>query len=306
MKSIIIILLLAQVFTSYSYADQKDSICIKQSLSPQKTVSDSSILKKDRSILQARSFNQDYSGIKNNLLELSEKDKITIGIECPTRKKTVFNSSYSMFIVPSALISYGILSRGNKSLLKLDQSTNHEVGEHLYKRIPYDDYSQFAPAVAVYGFDLADIKAKHNFRDRTLIMATSYLVMGVTVQTMKTAFGVERPDGSNHASFPSGHTATAFVGAHILFKEYKDTSPWIGIGGYAVATATGTMRILNKKHWVSDVVTGAGVGILSAEIGYKLLPVWHNMLGIKEKDKSLVIIPLINNQNAGIGLTYTF
>lgn len=239
-----------------------------------------------------------------NLLFSEREDKMTMKYE--TKKRSLFNSSYTKFIIPTALISYGLIARGNESLLNLDHSTNNEVGEHFPKRVSFDDYLQYAPTASVYGLDLIGMKAKHNFRDRTLILATSYLVMGATVQTMKRSFGVKRPDESNSHSFPSGHTATAFVGAHILFKEYKDVSPWIGIGGYAVASATGTMRILNKKHWISDVVTGAGIGILSAEVGYMLLPVWHNLLGIKNRDKSLVIAPVVSAENAGLGLAYTF
>jgi membrane-associated phospholipid phosphatase len=92
----------------------------------------------------------------------------------------------------------------------------------------------------------------------------------------------------------------------LRFKEYKDTSLWIGIAGYAVATGTGALRVLNKKHWVSDVVTGAGIGILSAEAGYLLLPVFHNMSGIKNKKNNLVVAPVIGIDNYGIGMAYTF
>ena len=47
-----------------------------------------------------------------------------------------------------------------------------------------------------------------------------------------------RPDGSTANSWPSGHTATSFVGATILHKEYGLTrSPWYSIAGYSLATA---------------------------------------------------------------------
>ena len=92
--------------------------------------------------------------------------------------------------------------------------------------------------------------------------------MSATIQTMKHTINVQRPDGSNMKSFPSGHTATVFTGSHILFNEYKDSCPWIGIGAYGIATATGILRMTNNKHWLSDVVTGAGIGILSAEVAY--------------------------------------
>lgn len=227
------------------------------------------------------------------------------------RKTNLLNSPYSGFIISSVLISYGIITRNNKPLQELDKSTHNEISEHLTKTIPIDDYTQFAPAIAVYGLDFMGIKAKHNFRDRTIIMATSHLIMSATVQTIKQTTNIERPNGQSRTSFPSGHTATAFTGAHILFKEYKDTSPWIGVAGYIIATGTGTLRVLNKQHWISDVVTGAGIGIASAEIGYLLLPVFQNILGIKENRHNLVFVPQVGinsngNKNYGIGLAYTF
>lgn len=80
----------------------------------------------------------------------------------------------------------------------------------------------------------------------------------------------QRPDGSNYQSFPSGHTATAFMTATMLTKEYGHLSPWVGYGAYTVATATGVMRMMNNKHWMSDILAGAGFGIVGTEFGYWL------------------------------------
>lgn len=231
---------------------------------------------------------------------------VNFKLNISTHIKSLVTSSYSKFLIPTAMISYGIIAQGNEKLKELDHSTHFEIKEHYSNHIHFDDYSQFAPAVAVYCLDLFGTKPKHNFRDRTIVMATSHIIMCATVQGMKNTIGIERPDGSNNNSFPSGHTATAFVGAHILFKEYMDTSPWIGIAGYTLAATTGSLRVINKKHWISDVVTGAGIGILSAELGYLLLPVFHDMLGIKNKKSSLVIAPTIGVDNYGVGLAYSF
>jgi len=184
-------------------------------------------------------------------------------------------------------------------------STGTIISQNTHKT-HVDDYIQYVPAIAVYGLDFAGVKAKHNLRDRTFLMASSYLFSTATVQTLKRTTHVKRPDGSDRLSFPSGHTATAFVGAHLLFKEYKDTSPWIGIAGYAVASGTGALRIINQKHWVSDVVAGAGFGILSVEASYLLLPVFHKIIGINETQTKLAISPVIGQSHYGVGLAYTF
>ncbi len=95
--------------------------------------------------------------------------------------------------------------------------------------------------------------------------------MAGLVNGIKYTASEERPDGSTSNSFPSGHTATAFMAATILHKEYGLTrSLWYSVGGYTVATGIAAFRVMNNRHWVSDVLTGAGIGILSTELGYAL------------------------------------
>ena len=97
------------------------------------------------------------------------------------------------------------------------------------------------------------------------------IITATLVETMKYSVRELRPDGSTNKSFPSGHTAIAFSAATILHKEYGMTrSPWYSIAGYMLATATGCMRVLNNRHWASDTFAGAGIGILSTEMGYTL------------------------------------
>ena len=210
-------------------------------------------------------------------------------------------TSLAYYIVPSALISYGIITRFSKDLQKFDHKIDIQVKQNISRQYKFDDYIQFAPYVAIYGLDLCGVKAKHNFLDRTLVVGTSAIFATALTQGSKYLTKIERPDGSNFHSFPSGHTSVAFVGAHILFREYKHKSVWIGVAGYGVALTTASMRIVNRKHWLSDVITGAGVGILCAELGYLMLPVWHKLFKKKPKDKGLAISPIITQDSFGIG-----
>ena len=67
----------------------------------------------------------------------------------------------------------------------------------------------------------------------------------------------ERPDGSNHYSFPSGHTAVAFAAASVIDKRYGGLAGW---GSYAAAALAGEARVADNHHYFSDVVAGAVLG----------------------------------------------
>ena len=135
-------------------------------------------------------------------------------------------------------------------------------------KVGYDDYLQYAPAAAVYGLKIAGVKGRNNIGRATLSYATSAAIMALLVNSIKYTAKVERPDGSARNSFPSGHTANAFNNASFLHKEYGVVNPLYSIGAYSAATFTGIGRNLNNRHWISDVLAGAGIGILSTELGY--------------------------------------
>jgi membrane-associated phospholipid phosphatase len=161
----------------------------------------------------------------------------------------------------------------------------------------------FVPAASVYALNNLGIKGKHNLRDRSIILGTSYLIMLSTTMGLKSITKIERPDGSDTNSFPSGHTAGAFAGAEFLWQEYRDKSIWYGVSGYFVATATGFSRIHNNKHWFSDVVMGAGVGILSTKLAYLVFPYINNKLFKSNKNEgSTIIAPFYNGKEAGVGM----
>lgn len=132
-----------------------------------------------------------------------------------------------------------------------------------------DNYTQFAPYAAIAGMKLLGYQGRSSV-DRFVTSALmSNAIMALAVNATKYSVKEMRPDNSKANSYPSGHTATAFTAATILHKEYGLTrSPWFSVAGYAVATSTGFMRVLNNRHWISDVMAGAGIGILSTELGY--------------------------------------
>ncbi len=154
--------------------------------------------------------------------------------------------------------------------------------------------------MSVYALNGLGVKGNNNFRDRTFILATSYLLMGSTVAILKNTTHVMRPDGSSDNSFPSGHTATAFMGAEFLYQEYKDVSVWYGVAGYTVAAATGFFRMYNDRHWLTDVAAGAGIGMLSTKVAYWSYPFIRRTFSIDshkyKTDTNALILPYYNGR----------
>ena len=73
----------------------------------------------------------------------------------------------------------------------------------------------------------------------------------------------------------------------MLYQEYKHSEPWVGITGYVVATGVGLLRIYNNRHWASDVVAGAGIGILSTKLSYLLFPYTSRILGKRKQSQPI-------------------
>jgi hypothetical protein len=214
---------------------------------------------------------------------------------------------YKSFIVPSVLVVYGFTSLHNAGLL----SVNDKLKEEIYTersskpQVHIDNYLPFLPVVAVYGLNALGIEGKNNFRDRTMILGLSGIIMGTAVLSIKNISGEMRPDGSDHYSFPSGHTAAAFATAEFLRQEYKDVSPWYGVAGYAMAATTGYLRMYNNKHWVGDVAAGAGIGIMSTKLAYWIYPVIKRTL-FKDKEVNTVVMPTYQDGTFGLGLVHKF
>lgn len=171
-----------------------------------------------------------------------------------------------------------------------------------HKTKSIDNYVQYTPIIALYGLDICGVKAKHSIVDRTGVLAIAALFEAVMVNSIKYTVKEPRPDGSSHNSFPSGHTATAFMGAEILFQEYRDISPWIGYSGYLMAAATGALRIYNNRHWMNDIVAGACVGVISTKLSYWLYPIIFSR-DCSKRRHSAMILPVIEDGGGALCLS---
>ena len=197
----------------------------------------------------------------------------------PNTKAYKFMDDMTFVGVP--LFIAGIIAKSEKNAFK--QQTRHSLVTKFKTGI--DDYTQFFGPAAVVGLKLAGVEGRSDWPRLLASAGMGYGIMALFVNTIKHTAKEMRPDGSTANSWPSGHTATAFVGATLLHKEYGLTrSPWYSVAGYGVATATGVMRVLNNRHWISDVLSGAGLGILSGELGYAICDLFFKGKGLLRND----------------------
>jgi hypothetical protein len=198
----------------------------------------------------------------------------------PAQQDSIFRQPGSIprfhprsLIVPAVMITYGFVALKNGTLQSFDQHIRDAVWEdNPHHPVKLDNYLQYAPAAAVYILNAAGVKGRNNLRDRTILYVIANGIMGGSVISLKKVVHAERPDQSANDGFPSGHAATAFAAAEFLRQEYRDVSPWYGIGGYVAATATAYLRIYEDKHWFSELLPGAAIGFLSTRVAYWVYP----------------------------------
>ena len=180
----------------------------------------------------------------------------------------------------------GIIAKSEKKYFAQQYQNSHANTRLLTQfKTGIDDYTQYFGPAMTLGLKIGGVEGRSDWGRFLASAAMSYGIMAAFVNGIKYTAKEMRPDGSQANSWPSGHTATSFVGATILHKEYGLTqSPWFSIAGYGVATATGVMRVLNNRHWVSDVLSGAGIGIMSTEIAYALSDVIFKERGLLRND----------------------
>ncbi|MCR5680702.1 MAG: phosphatase PAP2 family protein [Prevotella sp.] len=198
----------------------------------------------------------------------------------PNVKEYKFIDDLTFVGVP--LFVAGIIAKAEKNSFRQNSDNTHANTRLIPNfKSSIDDYTQYFGPVTTVGLKLAGYEGRSDWPRLLASAAMSYGLMAALVNGIKYTASEMRPDGSTANSWPSGHTATSFVGATLLHKEYGLTrSPWFSVAGYGVATATGVMRILNNRHWISDVLSGAGIGIMSTELGYAICDVLFKGKGL--------------------------
>ncbi len=221
-------------------------------------------------------------------------------------QKTEFKPKKSLFskrIIPVALISAGFLLSTSDFEKSLQKNIRNAVGSDFYSSI--DDYTRYAPVVQLYAADILGAQAKNHWFDQTKNLLISSLISNGASTILKKQIDKKRPGESTHPnSFPSGHTTTAFTTATVLYEEFIDTNPILAYSGYLFAISTGGLRLMNNAHYLSDVMVGAGIGILATRLVYHFdhLISWNPF----KKSDRIAFVPQFNNDELGVYFTMTF
>ncbi len=221
--------------------------------------------------------NKEFDSSKNTLLE---SPYFVYADSTLTKQKWSKTDTGKSLIIAGGLATVG-------TIMHFDTSFKVGVRDEITRYLPdfedtIDDVTQYVPMMAVFALDAVGVRSKHSQMRKFTTLATMTATSLIVIQGLKYSIAEPRPDGSSNNSFPSGHTATAFMGAHMFHKEYKHRSPLYSIAGYALAAVTGVFRQLNNRHWISDVFAGAGLGIGVTEFSYYLNDRWWEDKGINE------------------------
>lgn len=225
------------------------------------------------------------------------------------------------------ILSVTLVAAGTTGLFPPVKEWKYELQDHIHalggqNRFPFEDYVQYVPAAAALSLDWLGVEAKHNTVERLMLSGTSYaLTASLTWALLKRNVVSIRPgihytyvvtgreaeinpkDNPKYFnSFPSGHAATAFMGAELVRLEYGEEHPWLATGAYALATGVALLRIYHDYHWATDVVAGAGMGILGARLGWWLLP-YEQTLFRKLFHNGIAIFPTTDGCQAALALT---
>lgn len=249
-----------------------------------------------------------YRDLKNLILILFCTTSLCVDAKSLTDTTKAGSSDdvkVTSFILPAALITYGSMSFAVNPIRRFDYYIDGQLRPGINTTAA--TYLVFAPIVAVYGLNIAGVQGKHDFGDRTALLALSVGFAGAFDLPLKHFVTRKDPGRTYSGSFPSGHTLGAFAAAEFLSEEYGDQSPVYTIAGYTVATATGFLRLYTHNHWFSEVVAGAGFGIASTRLAYLIYPSIKRWFTHTDKaGRSTFVMPAYQDGMAGFSFAKTF
>lgn len=168
------------------------------------------------------------------------------------------NDRTNQFILGGAILSAGIAYNYDNRVQTYFQ-THKPLPKDLSR---FGDHYGFKWAPVILGTSILGTSWVKNDHRLTVFRKLEFATAAISVNAAVTYFlkytvGRERPNGENNRSFPSGHTSNSFVTAAVAHELFGNT---VGTAAYLSAVIVGISRINDNKHYLSDVLVGAGIG----------------------------------------------
>jgi membrane-associated phospholipid phosphatase len=203
----------------------------------------------------------------------------------PSDFRHLASSTNGVVIAGSGLLAIGVHSGDSEITREAAESSDLE--EVLDSGEPIGGgLVQGGGALGIYLF------GRFTHRTNTAILGAdlirAQIVNGTLTLSLKAAVNRERPDGSPY-SFPSGHSSSSFATATVLARHFG----WkVGVPAYAVASYVAASRLTENRHYLSDVLFGAGIGIVSG----RAVTVGHG-------SQTFVVSPIAGRGVMGVSFT---
>ncbi len=204
-------------------------------------------------------------------------------------------------IAPAILMGGGLIINNSHFEQNLQSRIQDAVGNDFHSDV--DDFLQYVPVIQLYISDLAGVESRNHWFDQTKYLLISNLITSSITLGLKKLTPKLRPNGAPD-TFPSGHTSFAFNNAAVLYHEFNKTAPVLAYSGFLFSTTTGLYRMMNNRHWLSDVLFGAGLGILTVELVYWIEP-FKSFNPFKRSD-AISCQPIISDDYYGVYFSYIF
>lgn len=235
----------------------------------------------------------------NNCMYALEEDSVKKAFYIPPVK---YEASLKDFILPVSLLSVGVVMSLSDAKDIFSIEDKRKYGDTSWEYLLLGGV-----AGSMFAFDCF-IEAEHKPGDQAFLLLLSAGLSLAPAYIIKENSDSRRPDGGPN-SFPSGHAATGFMIAHVLNKEFRNSNPWVAYGGYVVASAVSISRIARNKHWVCDILAGAGLGILGTELAYMIyFPIRNKITENLNRSygKEISLSPLVTTENFGLNMSFRF
>lgn len=166
----------------------------------------------------------------------------------------------------------------DKEIKSVVQAIRNQTIDDIFNTVePFGN--RYSPYVLLGLYGLSKVIKDERLQHTTLVATRNFAVSTAHYVATKALVRRLRPDMTNdpfifkapftpdYTSFPSGHTNTVFSIATIYALEYRDKK-WVPWTAYGIASLTGVSRIVQNRHWASDVLIGAVIGHFTAKLQY--------------------------------------